>query len=199
MYEGQLLKVLKLEFFSDEFKVKFFEDNFGKNYLYKPGIVVNYKNIMNLDILNRMLSIKNIWNNKNFIMALDRKPINFLDFSSNNLDMSGNILRPEINKVQYLVSKGASIILNDIERYNPDLSSIASFFQKITQGRCQGNLYFSMESHQALGPHCDDHDVFAIHFEGEKIWNIYENIEQSPINHPAFKYSADERIKKLVE
>ena len=53
-----------------------------------------------------------------------------------------------------------------------------------------------MESHQALGPHCDDHDVFAIHFEGEKIWNIYENIEQSPINHPAFKYSADERIKK---
>ncbi len=185
-----------MEFFSDEFKVKFFEDNFGKNYLYKPGIVVNYKNIMNLDILNRMLSIKNIWNNKNFIMALDRKPINFIDFSSNNLDMSGNILRPEINKVQYLVSKGASIILNDIERYNSDLSSIASFFQKITQGRCQGNLYFSMESHQALGPHCDDHDVFAIHFEGEKIWNIYENIEQSPINHPAFKYSADERIKK---
>ena len=85
---------------------------------------------MNLDILNKMLSIKNIWNNKNFIMALDRKPINYIDFSSNNLDMSGNILRPEINKVQYLVSKGASIILNDIERYNSDLSSIASFFKK---------------------------------------------------------------------
>lgn len=53
-----------------------------------------------------------------------------------------------------------------------------------------------MESHQAFGPHCDDHDVFAIHFEGEKVWNIYENIEQSPINHPTFKHTPDERIKK---
>ena len=129
-------------------------------------------------------------------MALERKSINFMDFSSHNLDVSGNILRPEINKVQYLVSKGASIILNDIERYNSEMSSLASFFQNITNGKCQGNLYFSMESHQAIGPHCDDHDVFAVHFEGEKIWNIYENIEKNTINHPAFKFSAEQRIKK---
>ncbi len=53
-----------------------------------------------------------------------------------------------------------------------------------------------MESHQAFGPHCDEHDVFAVHFEGEKVWNIYENIEKNPINHPLFKFSPEERIKK---
>ena len=59
-----------------------------------------------------------------------------------------------------------------------------------------------MASHQAFGPHFDLHDVFAIHFEGEKVWNIYENIEKSPINHPVFKLSEDERRKragKIIE
>jgi ribosomal protein L16 Arg81 hydroxylase len=53
-----------------------------------------------------------------------------------------------------------------------------------------------MASHQAFGPHFDLHDVFAIHFEGEKVWNIYENIEKSPINHPSFKYNVEERRKR---
>ena len=53
-----------------------------------------------------------------------------------------------------------------------------------------------MQSHQAFGPHFDTHDVFAIHFEGEKVWNIYEKTENNPINHPLFKYNAEERIKK---
>ena len=60
-------------------------------------------------------------------------------------------------------------------------------------------LYFSMQSRQAFGPHCDRSRCFCIHFEGEKVWNIYENIEKNPINHPMFKYSAEEREKKLVK
>jgi len=151
---------------------------------------------MSLEILNNMISIKNIWNNKNFIMMLDRKMYNFSEFTSPNLDVTGNNLRPDVDKVQNLVSKGASIILNDIEKHNTELSFLSKSFQTITQGRCQGNLYFSMESHQAFGPHCDEHDVFAVHFEGEKVWNIYENIEKNPINHPLFKFGPEERIKK---
>ena len=53
---------------------------------------------MNLSILNNMLSLNNIWNNKNFLMALDRKPISYIDFSSQHLDISGNNLRPDINQ-----------------------------------------------------------------------------------------------------
>ena len=178
------------------FNEEFYKKNFQKNYLYKPGLVENYKNIMSIEILNKMLSIKNIWNNKNFLMMLDRKRINFTEFSKPNLDITGNNLRPDPKSVQKLVSKGASIILNDIEKHSPELSGLANIFQLNTHGRCQGNLYFSMESRQAFGPHCDKHDVFAIHFEGEKTWNIYEKIEKNPINHPVFEYSAEERIKR---
>ena len=34
------------------------------------------------------------------------------------------------------------------------------------------NYIFSMQSRQGFGLHCDVHDVFAIHFEGKKVWNI---------------------------
>ena len=185
-----------MNIFNEEFKKEFFQKNFQKNYLYKSGVVENYKTIMSIEILNKMLSIKNIWNNKNFIMMLDRKRINFTEFSKPNLDITGNNLRPDPKNVQKLVSKGASIILNDIEKHSPELSGLANILQLNTHGRCQGNLYFSMESRQAFGPHCDKHDVFAIHFEGEKTWNIYEKIEKNPINHPVFEYSSEERIKR---
>ena len=185
-----------MNIFNEEFKKEFYQKNFQKNYSYKPGLVENYKNIMSIEILNKMLSIKNIWNNQNFLMMLDRKRINFTEFSKPNLDVTGNNLRPDPKNVQKLVSKGASIILNDIEKHSPELSGLANIFQLNTHGRCQGNLYFSMESRQAFGPHCDKHDVFAIHFEGEKTWNIYEKIEKNPINHPIFEYSAEERIKR---
>ena len=77
-----------------------------------------------------------------------------------------------------------------------EIKFLADDLQTITNGKCQANLYFSMQSHQAFAPHYDTHDVFALHCEGEKVWNIYENFEQDPINHPIFKNSLDERTKK---
>ena len=186
----------------EEFGDSFFKNHFGKNYLYKPNFLENFENIMSLDILDEILSKTNIWNNHNFIMMLDQKKINFSDFSSPSLDINGQNYRPDVNKVQNLVSRGASIILNDIQKHNLNLLKFVDDLQKLTNGRCQGNLYFSMASHQAFGPHFDLHDVFAIHFEGEKVWNIYENIEKNPINHPFFKLSGDERRKragKIIE
>ena len=180
----------------------FFSNNFRKKYLHKREFINDANSVVSLEILDDMLSKSNIWNNKNFKMMLDQKTLNFNDFSSLSIDITGSNNRPDVDKVQKLVSKGASIILNDIEKYNTNLLKISDELQRLTQGRCQGNLYFSMASHKAFGPHFDLHDVFAFHFEGEKVWNIYENIEDSPINHHFFHISSEERIKragKLVE
>ncbi len=180
----------------DEFENNFYKNFFGKKYLHKKKLIKNFNDIVSLEILDDMLSKTNIWNKHNFLMMLNKKQINYNEFSSMSIDISGNTNRPNVNKVQKLVSKGASIILNDIEKYNSNLLKIADELQTLTNGRCQGNLYFSMASHQAFGPHFDLHDVFAIHFEGEKVWNIYENIEDAPINHPAFIISSEERVQR---
>ena len=180
----------------DKFGDSFFKKHLGLSYLYKPNFINNHSNMMSLDILDSMLLNTNVWNSHNFIMMLDQKQLNYNDYTSVSLDMTGQNFRPDVSKVQNLVSRGASIILNDIQKHNRYLLNFVSELQKLTNGRCQGNLYFSMASHQAFGPHFDYHDVFAVHFEGEKIWNIYENIEKSPINHPSFKLSDEERRKR---
>ena len=190
------------EIFKEPLDNNFFSNNFGKKYIHKKEFINDANSVVSLEILDDMLSKSNIWNNKNFKMMLDQKTLNSNDYSSLSIDITGSNNRPDVDKVQRLVSKGASIILNDIEKYNTNLLKISDELQKLTQGRCQGNLYFSMASHKAFGPHFDLHDVFAFHFEGEKVWNIYENIEDSPINHNFFHISSEERIKragKLVD
>ena len=182
--------------FKEPFDSNFFSNHFGKKYLHKRELINDVKNILSLEMFDDMLSKSNIWNNQNFVMMLDQKRISYNEFTSLSIDVTGNNNRPDVNKVQRLVSKGASIILNDIEKLNSKLLQISNELQKLTQGRCQGNLYFSMASHKAFGPHFDLHDVFAIHFEGEKVWNIYENIENCPINHPVFKISPEDRLKR---
>ena len=182
--------------FSETFIDDFFVNNFGKSYLHKKNIIKNSQNIMNLSILNEILSKRSYWNNKNFKMVLDRQPINYSNFSSLVLEQGLEMLRPDVDKVQNWISKGSSLVLNEIETITNKLDDIIVELQNLTNGKCQGNLYFSMQSRQAFGPHCDHHDVFAIHFEGEKVWNIYENIEKNPINHPMFKFNAEEREKR---
>ena len=182
--------------FTENFVDSFFKNYFGKSYLHKQNFISSPNEIMSIDILSDILSIRDYWNNKNFKMVLDRNSIGYSEYSSIFLEHSSNMLRPDVDKVQNLISRGSSLVLSEIEKLNNKLYSLVEELQDLTNGKCQGNLYFSMQSRQAFGPHCDDHDVFAIHFEGEKVWNIYENIEKNPINHPIFKYSAEERVSK---
>ena len=187
---------LKSIIINEKLNKDFMSSYFGKKYLYKKEMFENTSNIMGLDILNQILGISSNWTKNNFNMMLDKNQIKYNDYSSLSVEQGGNFLRPDVEKVQSWISRGASIVLSDINRINSGIMNISNQLQDLTNGRCQANLYFSMQSRQAFGPHCDTHDVFAIHFEGEKVWNIYENTENNPINHPLFKYSAEERIKK---
>ena len=115
--------------FKDSLDNEFFSTNFGKQYVHKKKFVNDPSNVVNLEILGDMLSKSNIWNNKNFKMILDQKTLNFNDYSSLSVDIMGSNYRPDVDKVQRLVSKGASIILNDIEKYNTNLLRISDALQ----------------------------------------------------------------------
>ncbi len=183
-------------FFSDS-EIKILSDaNKNKNYHHLNTDFEGFKEVMNLEILNKILSMPGLWNNQNFKMVLDRKPIGFNEFVTDGEKMGFSKSCPNPKKVQDYISKGASLVLDDIIYVLKNVKDIASELQKITWGKCQANLYFSMQSHQAFGPHYDTHDVFALHCHGEKVWNIYENFEDNPINHPIFKLPLEERIEK---
>ena len=168
----------------------------NKEYLHLKNNSNKDRSIIKLKEVNNLISMHNAWNIKNFKLLLDRKPINFSQFCTEGAEMGFTSILPDPIKVQDFIKKGASLVLDDIIYLSNEIKTFAKDLQRITLGKCEANLYLSMKSHQAFGPHFDTHDVFALHCDGEKVWNIYEALEDNPINHPIFKSNVEERAKK---
>ena len=183
-------------YFSDKQVNLLAEAKSSKKYIHLKNENKSLKDIMNLKNLNKMISMHNCWNQSNFSLVLDKNIIPFPKFSTDGNSLGFTKTSPDPIKVANYIKKGASLVLNDLIYLSREIQFLADDLQTITNGKCQANLYFSMQSHQAFAPHYDTHDVFALHCEGEKVWNIYENFEKNPINHPIFKNSLNERTQK---
>ena len=167
-----------------------------KKYIHLKNQNENLKEIMNIKNLNKLISMHNCWDNKNFSLVLNKNIIPFSAFMTTGDALGFAKVAPDPIKVENYIRKGASLVLNDLVYLSKEIEGLASDLQIITNGRCQANLYFSMQSHQAFAPHFDTHDVFALHCEGEKLWNIYENFEKDPINHPIYKQELSDKTEK---
>ena len=167
-----------------------------KKYIHVKNENENLKEVMNIKNLNELISMHNCWDQKNFSLVLNKNTIPFSKFLTSGDSLGFAKIAPDPIKVENFLKKGASLVLNDLIYFSKKIEKLASDLQTITNGRCQANLYFSMQSHQAFAPHFDTHDVFALHCEGEKIWNIYENFEKDPINHPIYKQELNDKTEK---
>ena len=167
-----------------------------KKYIHLKNENESLKKVMNVKSLNKLISMHNCWDNKNFSLVLNKNTIPFTAFFTKGDTLGFAKTAPDPIKVENYLRKGASLVLNDLIYFSNEIEKLASDLQSITNGRCQANLYFSMQSHQAFAPHFDTHDVFALHCEGEKIWNIYENFEKDPINHPIYKQELNDKTEK---
>ena len=167
-----------------------------KKYIHLKNENESLKKVMNVKSLNKLISMHNCWDNKNFSLVLNKNTIPFTAFFTKGDNLGFAKMAPDPVKVENYLRKGASLVLNDLIYFSNEIEKLASDLQSITNGRCQANLYFSMQSHQAFAPHFDTHDVFALHCEGEKIWNIYENFEKDPINHPIYKQELNDKTEK---
>jgi len=174
----------------------FFRDSFGKRHLHVKGSPERSARVMTLAGLNALLSMTSVWSPQTMKLFVDRKAVPPADYCTRALALGGEALRPDPDLVQDWIGRGASVILNDIDALAPGVRELANDLQLATGGRSQANLYFSMAQRQAFGPHCDVHEVFALHCNGEKVWNIYENREDTPVNHPSFQFSDAEREKR---
>jgi len=176
----------------------FFRDTFGKRHLHVKGTPERTAAIMTLAGLNSLMSMTSVWSPQTLRLFVDRNPVPVPDYCARTLALGGDgtALRPDPDLVQRWIGKGASVVLNDIDALAPGVRQFANELQEATGGRSQANLYFSMAQRQAFGPHCDVHEVFAVHCHGEKVWNIYENREDTPINHPSFQFGDAERERR---
>jgi ribosomal protein L16 Arg81 hydroxylase len=92
----------------------------------------------------------------------------------------------EIVPIDYLVAlrdirRGSTLFFEDIDRFDPVLSSFLRKLSQELQCSTRFNMYLSSPGKQGRRLHFDTHDVFIIQVEGSKRWTIYDITSQSPI------------------
>ena len=176
---------------------RFFEEYFDKKPLHLPGAVAAPEEIMSWAELQRLLDMTSIWSPALLRMVLDRQSIRPIEYCREVPALNGQTaMQPAPEKVQALLRRGASVVLNDVDRLNPGLAAVSRALQVGTGGLAQGNLYCSRSQHQAFAPHYDYHDVYAVHCAGTKLWHVYDTRAPWPIQHPRFQPDEAQREKE---
>jgi hypothetical protein len=181
----------------------FLKDYHGKKYLHLPGKAESVADVMSWELLERLLNMAPIWSPASLQLVLDRNPVPTAEYCRPAILANGQEgLRPEPALVEGWITRGATLVLNDVDRLTFGLNEVSAALQALTGGRVQGNLYCSRRGRQAFAPHFDTHDVYALHCAGEKVWRLYEGQIEAPIAHRTFKFSPEEHQKhcgKLAE
>lgn len=142
------------------------------------------RSILDWTRFNALLARTSTWSSDNLRMVRDSEPIPPQEYCVNALSLSGPVLRPSPAKVEVLMSIGASLIANDVQRLTPEMSGLADMLGRTFAAAANANAYCSFGGVQAFATHFDPHDVFAIHTEGEKTWRLYENRADNPVDMP---------------
>jgi ribosomal protein L16 Arg81 hydroxylase len=97
------------------------------------------------------------------------------------------VMRPDPEKVQQFLARGATMVLNFIDQFTPELRAFSRALGRELGGTVQANLYLSSKRKQGFNAHFDFHDVFAMHVMGEKTWTVFQGRCEWPIKHPMFE------------
>ena len=65
-----------------------------------------------------------------------------------------------------------TFLVNDLERYIPELGNLIEPFRFIPDWRIDDLMVSYAEDKGSVGPHTDDYDVFLIQGEGKRRWNV---------------------------
>lgn len=140
--------------------------------------------ILDWATFNGLLNRSSAWNANTLRLVRDGDPIAPSDYCMSVHNQSGTKLEPVPGKVEVLLSTGASIIANDIQDLTPAAAALAETLSRTFGAAVSANAYCSFGGVQAFGTHFDLHDVFAIHTEGEKVWRLYQNRADHPVDFP---------------
>lgn len=167
---------------------EFLRDYLGRQPLHLQGSPDKFQEVMNWDVLNRLLGMSTVWSAQSMVLVLDKEVIQPSTFCQPAPGRDGGtVLRPDGAKVKQLLARGATLVLNDIDQLTAELSAVARSLEEALGGKVQANLYMSSKRKQAFKAHFDYHDVFAMHVMGEKTWMVFEGVADHPIKHAMFE------------
>lgn len=159
-------------------------DGFFKTYFEKKALIISrdepdrYKDLLSVAKIDTLLASR--------------------DFHGDDLDMAR--AEPQISREQFVLSngfadrgsvanlyqEGATLILPQLHQADLGLKSFCRAMEAIFSSHVQTNIYLTPPNNQGFRTHYDDHDVFVLQVEGEKLWRLYDQSVDKPYRGEGF-------------
>lgn len=167
---------------------RFFTDYYGRQPLHipagqldKPGRTVTWAQI------NEIMAMTSIWSDSSLELALDGRSLPPQTYCYEGLDREGKrTLRPDIMRVQELIARGATVVLNYVDTLVPGIRGTATAVGSAVGAPISVSLFASWQKVQGYNVHFDTQNVFALQVVGRKTWKIFANREENPARIPGF-------------
>ena len=167
---------------------QFFADYYDKQPLHVVGGAAKFASVLSWRGINRLLDQTHIWSSQSLKLVMDGNAVPPEQYCTRATGRDGAALQqPDSRLVAQWVSRGASVVMNDVDSLTPGLAAVSDALEQAGLGKAQANVYISWQSHKAFPSHFDTHDVWAVQVEGEKSWNLWEGRAEWPIAHPVFR------------
>jgi hypothetical protein len=82
------------------------------------------------------------------------------------------------------LAQGASIVLDGIDKWQPQITALAAALERRLGGKCWANAYLTFGTGGAFPPHYDSHDVIVVQIRGRKLWRSFGAMTPYPIASP---------------
>jgi len=160
---------------------EFLADYYGRKPLHIPaGPDGRRRDLLTWDAYNYLLNQPGIWTSQSLRPMRDHIPVHPDQYCRTIQTASGPVKRPWTPKLEVFVAAGSSLVANEVHHLHPPLTRLGAMLGEAFAAGIGSNVYFSSKGIRAFGTHFDNHEVFAIQTEGEKVWNIYEHRAGNP-------------------
>lgn len=165
---------------------QFWEEHYGRKPLHISqadggGTSAAKAGLMSFAGLDALLAEPARWTQDTIKLVLNGRGVDPAHFKVTREFSQGESSRPDPALIQTLMMAGATVVIDGMEDQVTELRQICGAIGQTFGAKVSVNLYASRRGMQGFSSHCDPHEVFAVHCEGEKVWRIYENIEDRPV------------------
>ncbi len=161
----------------------FLEENFDKSPLHiRSGPTQASRNEL-LDWHAFLDALENVsaWQSGRLKMLMDSRPVSPEHYCVTREASSGPVTRPDRALIEAMMVLGASLVADGLEDVLPDVRRCCAMLGRQFAAKAGANLYASQAGVQAFASHCDPHEVFAVQCQGRKLWRIYADRADYPI------------------
>jgi ribosomal protein L16 Arg81 hydroxylase len=154
---------------------------YGKRPLHISAGNAEARGLIGWNELNALLSLPSHWSEANLKLIFKGVPVTDHLYLDSVETLAGVVRRANPAKVDVFLQMGATLLAGAVHEISPEALALAASLSEQFAGRAEANLYCSFKGIQAFNSHFDVHEVFAVQCEGEKVWNLYENRADTPI------------------